>query len=221
MKSKLVLALFLVSPFIINAEHILGGFITYEHLQFNEYSFEMRLYRDCDSEGPEFDDPSALTLYRQIGSDYFVFINIEVYIAGTINTFFAAEDDCMNLNFPFCIEEAIYVIEVNLPPVPINNKYHIIYQRCCKVTHFSNILTSGDIGITLATEITYEADQLLNSSPILNPSNFFKVCVGEEFNFDISANDINSNQIVYELCTPIVGGGISRVRSKPWRCRKL
>ena len=72
---------------------------------------------------------------------------------------------------------------------------------------FSNIVSSETLGITLTAEIKPAAYQIGNSSPVLSNSNFFEVCSGEEFTFSIAAQDENADSIIYELCTPITGGG--------------
>ena len=201
----------MITPFFINAKHIFGGFMTYEYIGSNEYSFEMRLYRDCDSDGAEFDDPARIAFYKEEQGLYLLIWEKFVPLSNPINVISASEDDCMNEDFPFCIEEGVYNFQSLLFNPSMDYSVHVIYQRCCKNVHFNNIADSDVIGITLTTELAYEALQLKNNSAILSNNNFFKTCVGEEFNFDISANDIDSNQIVYELCTPILGGGIDDI----------
>ena len=208
MKTKFYLFLFLIFPLYTKADHILGGYMSYKNQGNGTYNFEIRLFRDCNSPGADFDNPIPVTIYRQNGANFFEIGTLSVPISMDVSSFYALEDDCMNLNFPFCIEEAKYLFEYQLPSIPFGDKIHVIYQRCCRVDLLSNINNSNEIGITISSEISYEADQLSNNSPNLNPLTFFKVCVGDEFVFNISATDDESNEIRYELCSPIIGGGL-------------
>lgn len=216
MKTRLILSFFMLFPFLLNAEHTLGGFMTYTYDGANHYTFELRHYRDCNSGGANFDNPASVTIYRSEDLIYgHHLLDLDVFIFGQIEVISAVEDDCMNNSFPFCIEQATYFFEASLPPLPEGESYHVIYQRCCKSLHFSNIWSIDEIGITITSEITYDAYQLQNSGPALNPSNFFKVCVGEEFSFDISAADVDDHDLIYELCRPITGGGLSGTNGDP------
>ena len=78
MKTKLAIFSLCLLPFFLKAEHMLGGFISYEPLLNGNYKFEMRLYRDCHSQGAEFDNPAAITIYRESGNNYYVLMNFQL-----------------------------------------------------------------------------------------------------------------------------------------------
>ena len=47
------------------ASHIIGGDIYYDDLGGGNYRFFITLYRDCNSDGAQYDDPLKLSVYRQ------------------------------------------------------------------------------------------------------------------------------------------------------------
>ena len=47
-----------------SASHIVGGELYYDCLGGNEYRITLKLYRDCLSDGAEFDNPLPITIFN-------------------------------------------------------------------------------------------------------------------------------------------------------------
>ncbi|MBK8193823.1 MAG: gliding motility-associated C-terminal domain-containing protein [Lewinellaceae bacterium] len=191
--------------------HIIGGEITYECLgdapnNQRQYRFTMKIYRDCQGNGAAFDNPAEMAIYQGSLSNNNLFITFTVNTMG-IKPLEADTPACVD-KFPsnVCVEQATYVFTRTLPILQTGS-YFIVYQRCCRNTSITNILTPGDVGATYMVELTAAAQQQCNNSPVFN--NFPPIVICKDFNidFDHSATDLEGDQLVYSFCAPFTGGG--------------
>lgn len=203
-------------PGLVSAAHIIGGEITYECLGYTNgdpstnsrtYQFYMKIYRDCQGGGADFDSApfgafqASVTIFR--GSTEVT----TVYLGAPQETTVPNPDDpCLLIPPNVCVEEGLYVFDpIDLPIV--NESYFISYQRCCRNNSITNIVNPGGSGATYFIELTPEAQEFCNNSPTFNDFPPTVICAGEEFNFDHSATDADGDQLVYEFCSPFLGGG--------------
>jgi gliding motility-associated-like protein len=107
------------------------------------------------------------------------------------------------------VQEGIYVFEYHFQDWPSNESYHISYQRCCRNESITNIVTPGDVGATFTVELTPLSQSLCNNSPVYNTFPPIVICVNEPLVYDHSAVDPEGDQLVYELCSPLLGGGLA------------
>jgi gliding motility-associated-like protein len=193
----------------LTAMHIIGGEITYEFVNevspgVNRYKFQLRVYRDCNGNGADFDNSASVAIYRgdlNGGSrvtDFLVPINmIEQIVPDT--------PACVS-NFPnVCVESALYEFTRDLPV--ITQSYIVVYQRCCRNVTIRNLIKPGDVGASYFTEITPLAQQIKNSSPSFNLFPSTVICNGIPLFEDQSATDKDGHQLVYSFCSPVNGGG--------------
>ena len=207
-KNILLLSLLLFLTENVFSAHIVGGGITYECMGPNangiRYRFTMKIYRDCGSGGATFDNPANIAIYNGSYQVNSLFTNFSVAIDLTqfLNV---NEPDCID-NLPdICLQEATYIWERTLPVS--NQSYFIVYQRCCRTNAIANILNPGDTGATYYTEITPEAQQLCNNSPVFNNFPPILICNNYPLEVDYSATDPDGDQLVYSFCAPFAGGG--------------
>jgi gliding motility-associated-like protein len=198
---------FFWDPSVLAAKHIVGGEITYKFisgdgLTLNRYQFTMRIYRDGNTQGGAQLDPIA---------------TIGIYNSTTgrfIESFGQPIDRITNLALPMypClvppdvkVEEGLYIWEKELPV--ISGTYLFIYQRCCRNETIFNVVRPGDVGASYTVEITGVAQRAKNNSPVFKKFPPTVICAGEPLSFDHSASDVEGNQLVYEFCQPLGGGG--------------
>lgn len=174
----------------------------------------MYVYRDCSSFGADFDEPAIITIYRQDGSSYTLEQNLEVFIFGEINTIPADDNPCLLVPPGVCVEEARYQFDINLP-VSSTASYHVVYQRCCRNNTITNIVDPQDAGATYTVELTPEAQQVCNNSPVFNNFPPIVICANEPLVFDHGATDSDGDQLVYEFCNPLLGGGVFGTQENP------
>ena len=198
-----------------NATHLVGGEITYECLGDNMYRITMKIYRNCNSASQgAFPDPAPMTIYSGSGNTYTQVRNRDIFLVED----FPPEIDppntpCLTIPPDVCVEAGTYVWEVELPT--INDTYTIVHQRCCRNGSITNIFTPGDVGITYSVEITPTAQASCNNSPVFNDFPPTVICANQPLVFDHSATDQEGDQLVYEFCSPLQGGGLAGTNGNP------
>jgi gliding motility-associated-like protein len=200
-----------LSPFLAYAKHIIGGEMTYRFIQqvgsnTNRYEFTLIIYRDCDSGGGQLDNPANIGIYRgdfnnaTLYSDF----NVNLQSNTTVDPIIPPCADASAVSNA-CVQRGVYVFTRDLPIS--NEAYFVVYQRCCRTEQIINIANPGNYGATYQVEITPQAQQLQNSSPVfLNyPATF--ICSNFPLDFNHSATDIDGDSLVYSFCNPLDGGG--------------
>lgn len=216
-------ALFLLLPLSTDAAHIIGGEVTYRCLGYTNgdpgtnsrrYEFTIKLFRDCQGGGSEFDSPNFVipmhvTFYQ--GNDIY---SVEYLQAPSV---IEVDPDpgnpCVVVPTNVCVEEGLYVFVYDLPIV--SESYTLVYQRCCRNNTITNIFTPESTGATFAIELTPAAQESCNSSPAFQEYPPAVLCAGQNFVYDFSATDADGDVLVYELCAPYTGGGNSGNNEQP------
>ena len=191
------------------ASHIVGGEMYYDCLGGNEYRITLKLYRDCLSNGAEYDDPLPITIFNGSNTNIGGFdINFpgSVQLEPSFNN-----NPCVNVPSDICVEEAVYTKIVILPAS--SNGYTLAYQRCCRGPDVTNLSNPGDQGLTLTVQIPPTVQAACNSSARFTNYPPLLLCANEQLVFDHSATEPDGDQIVYELCTP--NQGASSVNPAP------
>lgn len=165
----------------------------------------MFVYRDCSSDGAPYDSPAFISIYHEIAGSYSLFATRDVNITGGIQEVLPPDDPCLIPPTNVCVQEARYTFTINLPSSP--GSYHIVYQRCCRNNTINNIVNPEDSGATYTVEVTPEAQAACNNSPVYNDFPPIVICVNNPLFFDHSATDVDGDQLVYEFCAPLLGGG--------------
>jgi gliding motility-associated-like protein len=210
----------LLIPLAVEARHIIGGEITYECLgpttgNSRQYRFKMKVYRDCGGNGAEFDDPAQIAIYRGTYSNNVMFSEFGTGSPVSIRLI-PDTPRCVQM-VPFvCVEQATYTFNATLPVS--TESYFIVYQRCCRNEGISNIINPGDVGATYMVEITPDAQQLCNDSPVFNNFPPIIICKNFPLTFDHSATDPDGDQLVYSFCSPFDGGGNITVGQALYSC---
>ena len=205
--------LFIFSPIIVKCNHIVGGEITIERYDpfgggiNNMYQINLTIYRDCtlNSNQPWFDDPAIIGFYDDFGNLYnFTSLVLENESIDTLPPI--VFDSCSVVPPNACIHKAEYSTIRFLPP--IDGGYHIVYQRCCRSSQISNIVTPENTGVTFSVYFSAHSLNVKNSTPKFPspPPNFF--CVNEPVFLDHSILDLEGDSVVYELCSPLQGASL-------------
>ncbi|MEP7169776.1 MAG: PKD domain-containing protein, partial [Bacteroidota bacterium] len=184
-----------------NATHIVGGELYYKWLSNNRYAIELRVYRDCYTGVPPFDNPASIGVFNANNSfvmERCVALFFDSLIPPTITT------PCFNAPVDVCYERGIYRDTITLPP--IQGGYQIAYQRCCRNQSILNIVSPLDVGITIYAHTPTDPVNALDGNPVITnlPPTF--ICIGLPFVWDHSAIDPDGDSLSYELCLPFEGG---------------
>ena len=195
----------------ITARHIVGGEIYYQCLgpgsipNTRNYKLTMKIYRDCFGNGAEFDNPAEIGIYSFINGKYDHITTLEIFHGSVTNIDFV-ENPCLILPPHVCVEGTSYTFELRDMPV-IAGSYIASWQRCCRNNTITNIVAPHNTGATYTIEITEEAQRVCNNGPQFNEFPPVGICVNDPIDFDHSATDPEGDEIVYELCAPLAGGG--------------
>ena len=206
MKHTLTILICLFLTLDMFAAHIIGGEWTYTCLGNGVYDMSITIYRDCSNpNGAGFDDPIPIAIYRGDETDPTDIFNVPL---GSFEDLEITQSNpCAIPPLGFCAQVGYYNFTVTLDEWPINETYTFVYQRCCRNNTISNIQFPGDTGISFTAELTPESQAVCNSSPTFEsiPPNL--VCVGDDINYFNTALDTDGDQLVYEFCAPLTGGG--------------
>lgn len=206
MKHLYLFALLLFLPGSGFAKHIIGGVLNYECLGGGLYRFTMKMYRDCsDPTGAYFDQNAPFSIYK--GSSQTPLATLKIS-PSSVTSITADDNPCVEVPPNVCVQEGIYVFQYQFTDWPSTSSYHISYQRCCRNATITNIQTPGDVGATFTIEITPASQAVCNNSPVYNTFPPIAICVNEPLVYNHSAFDQEGDQLVYELCSPLLGGGL-------------
>ncbi|MDO9186561.1 MAG: PKD domain-containing protein [Bacteroidia bacterium] len=199
-KSCILFLFFLVFSVKSFATHIVGGEIFYDFLGGNNYRITLKLYRDCFTGLAPYDNPATIFIFDNSGN----FIDsVEIPFPGSTVLPVSVNNPCFIPPTNICVEEAIYITNVNLPPLP--GGYNITYQRCCRNNSILNLINPGDVGSTYMAHIPDPASGVNNSSPhYVNFPPIF-LCLGVPLSFNHAATDPDGDSLYYELCDPFTG----------------
>ena len=208
----IVLTLFAVGSGL-EAKHIIGGEVTYECLgpgagnNTRSFKITMKIYRDCDptAGGADFDMPAYFSIYRGTENSNTLFKTIT--LNNVLVTNIIPDTPACIQNVPYvCVQQGIYMFTVDLPE-SMTDSYFVVYQRCCRNNSILNIYDPESVGATYSVEITPDAQQLCNDSPVFNDFPPIVICKDSPLRFDHSASDPEGDQLVYRFCAPEMGGG--------------
>jgi len=196
------------------ASHIVGGEMTYRCLGAGSgnttlYEISLTIYHDCLNGQPQAivdDNPAFLGIYD--GNNLLQFVDTGVYYTSRMTVPANFSNNCIT-NYPLtCLQKMTFKKTYSLP----NNLsgYYIVYQRCCRNEHISNIGNPGETGATYFCKIP--------PAPSCNNSAIFKnfppqiICLNNPLIYDHSATDVDGDSLSYEFCETNIGGTINDVK---------
>ena len=196
--------------FQVSAFHIVGGEITYTYSGNNMYHIKVKVYRDCASNGAQFDDPMHLGIFSSTG--LYSVIDIPFTSSSPVND--PLVSPCIIPPDNVCVEYAVYETDVFLPVSP--GGYDIVYQRCCRNSSIVNIDFPDQTGATYVTHINpSNSNASVNNSAVFTSLPPIFLCVNTPFSFDHSATDVDGDALVYSFCNPYSGATASAPYPNP------
>ncbi len=196
-----VVLFFLLAFKLAEATHVVGGEIYYDNLGNNNYKITMKVYRDCLTGVPPFDNPAFFTVFDGSGG---VITTTQVPVTSSLTVPPTNNSPCAPAAAGnACVEEAIYTFTINLPPLV--GGYYIAYQRCCRNGTILNLISPGNVGATYWEHIPGPEQVAVNSSPRFTYRPPIYICQDNPIAFNHVATDPDGDSLVYNLCTPFDG----------------
>jgi gliding motility-associated-like protein len=199
LKKLSLIAIIWLCAFATNAAHLVGGEISYKCVGNNNYEITLKIYRDCNSSGAQFDPSAKIGVFSNgVRIDSFT-----VPLGPIIQLPTTVSNPCLVIPPNICTQMATYKITKFLPPV--SGGYTITHQRCCRNATISNIPNPGTWGNTYTIEIPSN-DTGCNSSPAYSVNPPIILCTNDSLNINSSATELDGDSLFYELCDPLHGG---------------
>lgn len=190
------------------SKHIIGGVFSYVCNGGGNYTFTLKMYRDCsDPTGANFDNNAPFSIYKKEANGTYTLQTTIFRSPQVVVGIDPVDNPCATIPPNVCVQEGIYTFSYQFTDWPSTSSYHISYQRCCRNATVSNIVTPDQVGATFTVELTPASQALCNNSPVFNSFPPIVICVNEPLVFDHSATDAEGDQLVYEFCAPLLGGG--------------
>ena len=107
------LVLLLGASHLSYARHIVGGEVYYDCLgpgsaaNTRNYQMIMKIYRDCASNGADFDNPARIGVYSHVNGVY-AFVRMLNVNNGEVTNLKSQENPCLILPPNVCVEESSY-----------------------------------------------------------------------------------------------------------------
>ena len=194
------------------SEHIIGGEVIYRCLlvdsinQRTTFEIITTLYRDSRSGGAQFDPNGKFGIFRFNGVVWEHLQTINTPVRDITPVDVVNNNPCIITPPNIGVERGSYRFNITLPWS--EHSYIISYQRCCRNNTINNIVDPRSTGGTYSTEITPTAMRTCNNSPNFKNYPPILICANELLLFDHSATDQDGDQLVYEFCAPLSGGGL-------------
>ena len=163
------------------------------------------VYRDTRSNFAPLDQQPRFGVFRGNGDNWSFFNSFRSNLRGREPIDIVNTNPCIIVPSNLGVERGTYRFEVRLPWSELN--YMITYQRCCRNQTINNIINPESTGATIFIEISGSALKSCNNSPVFKSFPPVLICTGNPFEYDHGAIDTEADSLVYEFCSPMVGGG--------------
>jgi gliding motility-associated-like protein len=193
----------------VMARHVAGGELYYKALgpgattNTIRYEITLRLFRDCNSNGPLLPSENVVVGIYENGT---IYNRLQLNVEQNVQTISldVAKFPCLVGNINVCYQ---YMIWSRVIDLPINEfGYTLTRTNCCRIEGITNVLGSS-IGATYTTNIpgSRSLPNGSNSSPIFNLKDTALVCAGKKFELDFGATDSNNDSLIYSFCDAFGG----------------
>jgi CHU_C Type IX secretion signal domain len=223
---RLILILFLATPFLVKASHIVGGELALVHIPGTLYRYRIEMILYYDLHGNTGGDLSAtVRIFRksnnQAVSDRILTALGPINRSNPNNVF--AIGIPVSYYQPECSSGSIETNKVSytsgefeLSPTTFNEPegYYMVYERCCRNYTINNIISKNPQNSSyseIAGQIFYlefpavikNNEPFINSSPKLFPPLSDYACPNRSYFVDFAGTDEDGDSLAYSIVTPL------------------
>lgn len=207
MRSLFILLVSLIISIPLSGRHLVGGELTYRCLGdvgggMSRFEVALSLYRDCEGDAASIPFDPDITLYVFDGLLLDSVLAVTIPLMDSTQIPIIGSDTCVAPPTGLCYLQTVYRAEIDLPNNL--NGYHISWARCCRNQSIINLVDPGDEGLIFSTFIP--STSFCNNSPTFNQTLPTFICVNENFQFDLSATDVDGDSLAYRLQSPYTAG---------------
>lgn len=183
------------------AGFLTGGYIRYDFVGifsgYYKYDVEVILYRNCNPGFGAFNNTIPVGIFT--GDT----------LLATQNLNFTGYQEVTPLPSNMCVQVGRYFATLVL--APHSTGYTLAFQRCCHDALTKNIYDPNWSGFTLTATIPSTP----NSAPLFVNKFPSYMMLNQDFSYNLSATDNDSDEIVYEIGYPLAGGSITNPNPNP------
>jgi gliding motility-associated-like protein len=198
------------------ADHIKGGFFTYEYLgpgvnnpSYIRYKISLYVYMRCGHLEPgQVDDIVNITFFNA-GTNAVV-QTVSAPRTAEFDLSKVQDDQCISGNQAICFYHIVVYTIASIELAALPNGYSVAFQRCCRIGNMQNIVNSGNVGITYTITIpgtSAPANAVANSSAQFLTNDTVVVCHNKNFSYSFHAVDPDGDSLSYSVCDALSGGG--------------
>lgn len=174
----------------LQAEHLLGGSITYECLGSNTYTITLKLLRECSGEAMI---PQDLRFSNDCGVSFRLdgLVHQEVADVSPLCADQSGASSC-NGGSLFGVQEYTYRQSLYLSPC---DAWTIAWVTCCRASSM-NVQTNPGLYIEARLNNT---DDLCTNSPVFHESSIPVVCSGQPVAYDLGVSEVDGHVLAYRF----------------------
>ncbi|RDV13113.1 gliding motility-associated C-terminal domain-containing protein [Pontibacter diazotrophicus] len=198
------------------ATHIVGGEMELRHIDGYNYRLLLNLYFDQINGTPGAKDPvNYITIFEKGTNKAITTVSLPIREEKQLSY---TNINCTTGELKTSL--ILYYEDIFLDPAIYTHAagYYASWERCCRNSTVSNIVSPQDAGITFYLEfppVVKNGRAFINSSPKLSPPPTDYACQGELFSYNFSSTDADGDELVYDLVTPINGYSTPGVPAPP------
>lgn len=214
MKKTIFLLLFTVLFFTGFANHIKGGFFTYQYkgpgisnTSFLRYDVTLTVYMLCNPMPAQVNNPVNFSFFNSVTGGFIQDRSVGISNRYDLNK--VSDEPCITGDQTACYYTIIVYRLTNVELAPLAGGYTISYQRCCRINNMENINNSATVGNTYTIKIpgsNAPFNLQTNSSPQFPVNDTAVVCENNYFTLPFQAIDPDGDSLTYSLCGAFTGG---------------
>ena len=192
------------------ATHIVGGEISIQHIQGQNYKLQLIIFFDAiNGDRGAIDSLVQLNVYSKATNRY-----VTSYVLrldrDTLPLPFSNISCGQPLNNPQLTTVFSYTQDIVMSPAQFGSPegYYIMHQRCCRNNIIGNISRPEGAGMTFYLEfagVMANNQPFINSSPRIAYPNGDFACVNRPFRLNLAGTDADGDSLVHELVNPTDG----------------
>lgn len=224
MKKFVFAILFLTAAYSSAANHLKGGFFTYEYLGPGidditklRYRVTLTIYMHCNPTPGQQDASVPFTFYNVASGA--LTANISVPLTGSYDLE-RSDNPCITNETLGCIYH-IRTYTLSSVELPVSTSGYVVsFQRCCRIAGIVNVVSpSNQYGTTYSTIIpgsSAGSDGFNNASAKFLVNDTAIICAGSYFELPFVAYDEDTtDQLEFTFCDAWVGGGSGQANPSP------
>lgn len=190
------------------ATHIMGGNISYRHLEGRAYEVRVDYYKDCGDQSLDF-PPAELRLgfFQQQGHQLILDFRLPIYSTDTVEILASG---CFPQN-ALCLAKRVYLDTLSFESITLSSDsgYYFSYEQCCRFSDIKNILFPFASGITFFSGFPpidlFAPSSIHNSSPVLLKDLNYVLCNTDLSTDSLKFFDADGDSLVFSWQAPLEG----------------